>query len=104
MIRACKSKCFFSNKLLRQTRFSTKAVEDVRPEEQQQQHQPDLTFERRNSFGIPLISESLQNVIFGDDINDQKKNLVQNSGRVNEALKHLKSFGLRPNFKSELNR
>ncbi len=98
MIRACQSKCFFHNKLLRITRYSTKVVEDVRPEEQ---HQPEPTLERRNAFGIPLISESLEKVIFGDEISDQKKNLVKNSGRVNEALKHLKSFGLRPSFKSE---
>lgn len=100
MIRACKPKCFFSNKLFRQIGFSTKAVENViRPEETQ--HQPDQVRERQNAFGIPLISESLEKVIFGDEIHDQKKKLVKNSGRVNEALTHLKSFGLRPNFKSE---
>jgi hypothetical protein len=55
--------------------------------------------EKRNPFGIPLISDELNKILFGDiyAIND-------NEEKVQEALEHLKSFNVNCYSNNENNR
>jgi DNA polymerase gamma 1 len=85
---------------------STKLIENSQPDVQpsndklSSQHEklarPSRTTERRNIFGIPLISEALDKILFG---NENQKNNV-NPDQLQKAIEQLRSFGIRPSNES----
>ena len=57
---------------------------------------PKVARERQNFFGIPLISESLERVLFGVSKSGDSRSAPKGQGQLEKALEQLRSFGIRP--------
>ena len=100
MIRVLKPRCF--HRVISRQLSSTSKVEKSQPGVQlssdkiEKLENSKRSTERRNLFGIPLISETLDKILFGVD--DQKN--VVSQDQLQKALEQLRSFGIRPSDES----